>query len=381
MVKRALESELKAAAQEYPVVTVLGPRQAGKTTLCRMAFPSLPYISLEDPDIRLWAQDDPRGFLKTNPGPIILDEIQRVPDLLSYIQGIVDRNGINGEYILTGSHQLELHHSISQSLAGRTAVLNLFPFSISELGEYQSINDPYNWIFRGFFPRLHENKMNPVRYYRSYLQTYVERDVRAMINLKDQNAFHIFLRLLAGRIGQLINYNSLANDVGVSSTTIKQWISILKASYLILELPPYFANIRKRLVKASKIYFIDVGLASYLLDLHDPSSVERDSLRGNLFENLVILDIWKNILNRGESPQCFFYRDSHGNEVDLLIKKGRSITAVEIKSAVTFSSDFLKGLLNFQSLKINESMREMVIFGGDEVIQFRGIDIIPITSA
>ena len=246
-----------------------------------------------------------------NPPPVVFDEIQRVPTLLSYIQGIVDQKDETGMYILTGSHQLELHNSINQSLAGRTAILTLYPFSIREIQNVSPSRTHFEMIHGGFYPRLIDKGLDPTRFYRNYLQTYIERDVRAMINLKDLNAFQIFLRLLAGRVGQLINYTSLSNDVGVSTRTIKHWISILKASYVIMELPPYLANIRKRLIKAPKLYFTDVGLASYLLDLPDARAVELSPLRGNLFENLVIMDLWKNIANTGKSP-C-----SHSTEIPM----------------------------------------------------------------
>lgn len=378
---RELISELKESAQEYPVVTVLGPRQAGKTTLCKLTWPKRRYLSLEDPDTRLLAEQDPRGFLRINPPPVIFDEIQRIPTLLSYIQGIVDQSHEPGLYILTGSHQLELQDSINQSLAGRTAVLTLYPFSIREIQSANPVRTAYEMIYGGFYPRLIDKKLNPTRFYRNYLQTYIERDVRAMINLKDLNAFQIFLRLLAGRVGQLINYTSLSNDVGVSAQTIKHWISILKASYVILELPPYLANIRKRLTKAPKLYFTDVGLASYLLDLPNARAVELSSSRGNLFENLVIMDLWKNRTNVGEIPQFSFYRDSHGNEVDLIIRKGNILEAIDIKSAETFSTDFLKGINHFQSLGLKEEIIPQLIYGGEKSIQYKGISILSLMDA
>jgi predicted AAA+ superfamily ATPase len=267
MIKRDITNELLASAGEYPIVTVFGPRQSGKTTLVQMTFPDKDYYSLEDPDIRMAAEADPRGFLSNLPDGSVLDEIQRLPQLLSYIQGVVDRAKIKGMFILTGSYQPELHQSVSQTLAGRTAVLNLLPFSLIELRNYRTDWEALELIVNGSYPRLHEEKLKPGRFFNGYLQTYVERDVHALINLKDLRPFQQFLVLLAGRIGQIINYTSLSNDVGVSATTIKNWISVLKASFIVFELPPFFENIRKRVVKSPKIYFSDVGLAAYLLGI------------------------------------------------------------------------------------------------------------------
>ena len=272
MITRKIQKELLVCAKEYPAVTILGPRQSGKTTLTKMAFPDHAYCSLEEPDARREAQNDPKGLLAGFSGGVILDEVQRVPELLSYLQGLIDANPKPGRFILTGSHQPQVHHAVSQSLAGRTAMLELLPFSIDEIERYnRKVDSPYEMILKGFYPRLHDNKLRPGRFYGSYLSTYIERDVRALINLKDLTHFEEFLRLVAGRIGQLVNYSSIANDVGVSSTTIKNWVSVLKASYILFELPPYFTNIHKRVKKSSKLYFVDVGLAAWLLELKTAS--------------------------------------------------------------------------------------------------------------
>jgi uncharacterized protein len=270
--------------------------------------------------------------------------------LLSYLQGIIDESHKPGRFILTGSHQPQVHHAVSQSLAGRTAVLELLPFSFNELGQYENkTKSPFDMILKGFYPGLHENNLRPGRFFSSYVATYVERDIRTLINLIDLTRFEEFLRLLAGRIGQLVNYSSLAADVGVSSTTIKNWISVLKASYILFELPPYFANIRKRVMKSSKLYFIDVGLAAWLLGLKEASQVQHDPLRGSLYENLLILEVVKKILNKGQHLNLHFYRDSKGNEVDLLIPGTRSFAAIEIKSGQTFQSEFISGIENFKA--------------------------------
>lgn len=350
MYQRQITTELIESSQEYPVVTLLGPRQSGKTTLARTTFPDKPYFLLETPDVRLAAETDPKGFLSQLPEGAILDEIQRVPILLSYIQGIVDEHQKPGFFILTGSHQVDLQQAVNQSLAGRTAILTLLPLSLSELRQQNETTDAFEYIWKGAYPRLHQFQLKPERFYNGYLQTYVERDVRAMINLADLASFQQFLILLAGRIGQVINYSSLSNDIGVSSVTIKSWISVLKASYLVFELPPFFENIRKRVVKSPKLYFTDTGLATYLLGIHTQEQVSRDPLRGNLYENLIILEIRKAFLNQGKRPDLYFYRDSNGNEVDLLIRNHRGLLPVEIKSSATFNKQFLKGIEHFREV-------------------------------
>ncbi len=366
MITREISEELVQSAGEYPVVTVLGPRQSGKTTLVQMTFPDKQYFSLEDPDVRIAAEADPRGFLGQLKDGGILDEVQRLPDLLSYIQGIVDKDRRPGRFILTGSHQPRLHEAISQSLAGRTAMLTLWPFSLPELRRYKSDSTPFELIVRGCFPRLHEEGLEPRRFFNSYLQTYVERDVRALIQLRDLAQFQKFLALLAGRVGQVINIASLGNDAGVSSTTIRNWLSVLKASYVVFELPPFFENIRKRVIKSPKIYFTDVGLAAFLLGIHTEEQASRDPLRGNLYENLVIAEIVKGALNKGIRPEIYFFRDSRGSEVDLLIREKGDLTPVEIKSGGTFSMDFVKGLNRFQALGLKRVTTGIILYGGEQ---------------
>ncbi len=375
MITRDISEELIRSATEYPVVTILGPRQSGKTTLARMTFPDKPYFSLEDPDIRMAAEADPRGFLGRLEDGGILDEVQRLPALLSYIQGIVDKSGGRGRFILTGSHQPQLHEAISQSLAGRTAMLTLWPFSLPELRRYGTARAPFDLIARGCFPRLHDEDLEPRRFFNGYLQTYVERDVRALIQVRDLAQFQRFLTLLAGRVGQLINLASLSNDVGVSTTTIRSWLSVLKASYVVFELPPFFENIRKRVIKSPKMYFTDVGLAAFLLGIHTEEQASRDPLRGNLYENLIVADIVKGALNKGIRPEIYFFRDSHGNEVDLLIREKGGLTPVEIKSAATFSRDFVKGLDRFQVLGIKRVAAGAVLYGGEQRFSVRGVPV------
>ena len=375
-VQRVIQAELLDCASEYPVVTVLGPRQSGKTTLVQMAFPEKTYRLLEDPDVRRMATEDPRSFLSECPDGAIIDEIQRVPALLSYLQGIVDADDTPGKFILTGSHQPELHQAVSQTLSGRTAILNLLPFSFRELLHFKKRWDAFHLCCSGSFPRLHVRKLKPQRFYAGYLQTYVERDVRSLVNIKDLGRFQAFIRLLAGRVGQLVNYSALSNDVGVSSTTIKTWIDVLKASFVVFELQPYFENVRKRVTKSPKIYFTDVGLTCYLLGIHSADQLSRDPLRGGLYENLIILEVLKNRLNQGQRPNLFFYRDSHGNEVDLIIRDGRKLQPVEIKSAETFTPDFIKGIRNFRDTVGDKFGSGVVIYNGKEEYHFKGIHIL-----
>jgi predicted AAA+ superfamily ATPase len=380
MIPREITDELQEAAEEYPVVTVFGPRQSGKTTLVQMTFPGKPYYSLEDPDLRLAAETDPRGFLSKIPEGAILDEVQRLPLLLSYIQGIVDRIRKPGMFILTGSHQPEVHQAVSQSLAGRTAILTLLPFSLPELRAYQQEWNTYDLVLKGGFPRIHEERLNPVRFFNAYLQTYVERDVRALINLKDLRPFQQFLMLLAGRIGKVVNYASLSNDIGVSAATAKNWISVLKASFVIHELPPFFENVGKRVIKSPKIYFVDTGLACHLLAITSEDHASRDPLRGGLYENFVILEFLKARMNRGMRPELYFFRDTHGNEVDLVLREGNTLIPVEIKSAATFTRDFLKGIERFRSVIGKRATGGLVLYDGRERFTVQGTEVVnPIT--
>ena len=373
MIIREITKELNESVKEYPVVTVFGPRQSGKTTLVRMTYPDKPYFSMENPDIRMAAQADPRGFLNDVPDGAILDEVQRLPEILSYIQGIVDEKQKPGMFILTGSHQPDVHQAVSQTLAGRTALLTLLPFSLPELFKYKKKWDAYEIIVKGAFPRLHQENLSVVRFYNGYVQTYVERDVRTLLNVKDLNQFQRFLTLLAGRIGQVVNYTSLGNDIGLSAPSVKNWISILKASFVIFELQPFFENINKRVVKSPKIYFTDTGLVSHLLGIEIANQAKRDPLRGGLYENLVVLEILKSLYNQGKRPELYFYRDSHGNEVDLLIKQQRQLIPIEIKSSETFNKDFLKGIQRFRKLAPHRFRQGYVFYNGKDKFQINDV--------
>lgn len=364
-IDRKMTGEFLLLLQEYPIVTILGPRQAGKTTFARNALPDYQYVNLELPENRDLARHDPRTFLAGLGANVILDEIQRVPDLLSYIQVQVDEQQRNGQYVLTGSHQLDLSASITQSLAGRTSILHLLPLSIEELRNAGlSGQSFYEIAFSGFLPRVHSQKQRPDRAYANYLQTYVERDVRQLINLKSITLFEKFLKLVAGRVGQVINMTSLGNDVGVDKKTINSWFAILEASYILFKLPPYFNNFGKRTVKAPKYYFIDVGLLVYLLGIDDPSQISRDPLVGSIFENLVILELVKAQFNRGKAANAYFFRDSTGNEVDLLISKAGMLVPVEIKSAATFTKEFLRGIERFNKVS-NLHGSQFVVYTGE----------------
>jgi uncharacterized protein len=330
---------------------------------------------MEDPDVRMAAQADPRGFLENLPNGAVLDEIQRTPELLSYIQGRVDTRNKAGEFILTGSHQPALHAAVSQSLAGRTAVLTLLPFSLPELRHYKKAWDPFDLVVRGCFPRLHEERLSHRRFFNGYLQTYVERDVRMLTNLKDLRLFQRFLTLLAGRVGQVVNYTSLGNDTGVSSTTVKSWISILSASFVIFELPPYHENISKRVIKSPKVYFTDPGLVAHLVGIETAEQAGRDPLRGALYENLIIVELLKRRLNAGLRPSLFFYRDTNGNEVDLVIKAGRNLVPIEIKSAATFTEEFLKGLGRFRDAVGAKTSGGYLLYNGKERFNVKGVSV------
>jgi len=319
---------------------------------------------LEDPETREIARNDPKAYLARFSDRAIIDEIQRVPELLSYIQVEVDATSANGRFVLTGSHQLGLREAVSQSLAGRTAILNLLPFSIHELRngkiEFERFED---YCFNGFLPRIYEQKQRPTTAYANYYQNYVERDVRQLIQLKDVNLFEKTLKLLAGRAGQIFDYSSLANDVGVDATTIRHWISILEASFLLFKLPPYFENFGKRIIKSPKYYFTDVGLLCYLLGIREPEQITRDPLVGQIFENLVVIECLKNRYNQGRMADLYYFRDSNGNEVDLLIQAGRELHTVEIKSAATFKMDRLKGIQRFKKLSKQVASSHLVYAG------------------
>ncbi len=365
MIPRQITPTLLRVAAQYPVVTLTGPRQSGKTTLCRAAFPDKAYISLEDPDTRRFASEDPRGFLKGVEGGAILDEIQRAPELPSYLQGLVDADPTPGRFILTGSQQFELMSRVSQSLAGRTAVLRLLPFSLAEATRLAVPEGLPGTLLRGFFPRIHDRKLDPAQALADYFATYVERDLRQLAAVHDLQRFGRFVRLCAGRVGQILNLSSLGNDAGVSHATTRAWIDLLQTSYIVHLLPPWFTNTGKRLVKSPKLYFHDVGLACWLLGLREPEQVARDPLLGGLFENFVVMEALKNRFNRGETGEIYFYRDTNGQEVDLLLPSGRRFVAVEAKAGATVNPDYFRGLAAWSRHYPEACAQGCVVFGGE----------------
>ena len=390
MIQRTLEKKLKKAAQQYPVVTLTGPRQSGKTTLVQAAFPNYAYASLEDPDQRGFALEDPRGFLNQFSEKVILDEVQRSPDLFSYIQTIVDNKDISGQYILSGSQNFLLLQTVSQSLAGRCAILHLLPFSLSELEERRPLSlasvgrklpdrnrtsgrDLMETLFKGFYPRIHDKSLDAGDWLKNYYQTYVERDVREIVNLGDLETFGRFIRLCAGRNGQLLNLSSLANDCGITHTTAKRWVSILEASFIAVMLRPHFQNFNKRLIKSPKLYFIDTGLLCYLLRIRSPDDLQIHAQRGNIFESYVISELLKNYTNQGKEHGLYFWRDSTGNEIDVIIDEGKGLTPMEIKSGQTVATDFFNGLFYWKKLVKDSSFPASLVYGGENSFQRSGI--------
>jgi len=364
MIQRTLTPVLRQAARDYPVVTLTGPRQAGKTTLVRAVFPDHAYVNLEQPEIRRLAQEDPQQFFHLHPGPLILDEIQRVPELLSWIQVRADKTSRRGEFILTGSHQFELGQAVSQSLAGRTALLTLLPFSMAELMDFGIVRDKNQWMFTGFLPRITTDQIDPTRAYSDYFRTYVERDVRQMMEIRNLARFENFMRMLAGRAGQILNLVSLSADVGVSSTTLREWLSILEASFIVFRLPPYYRNYGKRLIKSPKIYFHETGLLCWLLGIESPAEVARDPLHGQIFENLVVTEAVKARLHSGRESRLYFWQDSNRNEVDLLWENQRKLIPLEIKSAMTWNREFSANIQKFQN-SIPDAAKGYVVHAGD----------------
>ena len=363
MIEREITDRLTDLFRQYPFVTVTGPRQSGKTTLCRSAFPNLAYANLEAPDQREFAESDPRGFLAQLGEGAIIDEVQHVPALLSYLQVLADELGRNSLFVLSGSEQFRLSNAISQSLAGRTALLRLLPFSLWErrlTGASEAIDDI---VFSGFYPRILDEGLDPHQALGDYFETYVERDVRRLGEIRNLSAFRRFVRLCAGRVGQLVNLSSLGSDAGVSHTTAREWLTVLETSYVIFQLPPFHANLRKRLIKSPKFYFYDVGLASYLIGIQNAEQVATHPLRGALFENVVVVEALKHRFNRGRQANFSFYRDSKGLECDLLYETGQSISAIEIKSGSTVSSDYFRSLHKVANL-IPKITGKYVVYGG-----------------
>ena len=373
MYQRNIAPLIADMAKFYPIVGITGPRQSGKTTLAKMLFTHLPYVSLENIDIRMQALHDPRAFLNIYANGAIFDEIQHAPDILSYLQEVVDNHPQKGRYILTGSQNFTLNQHITQSLSGRIGMVTLLPLSLSELG---APKNSWEVIFKGGYPGLHHLNMRPLYFYPSYIQTYLERDVRQLKNIVNYELFQNFIRLCAGRVGQVMNAASLAQDCGISHTTARHWLNTLKASYIIFSLPPYYQNFSKRLIKMPKIYFYDTGLACALLGIDNVGQLDNHYLRGALFENLVILEYLKHKLNHGLPIHLYFWRDRTGHEVDLLVERGDKLQAIEIKAGVTFQKDFIRNVQYFY--KIAERVSGYVIYNGEQVGSYANTNLVPI---
>jgi hypothetical protein len=367
MIRRAMAEKLRFLASKFPVVSVIGPRQSGKTTLVRDVFSRMDYVSLEDLDTREFALNDPRGFLATYNKGAVIDEVQRAPKLFSYIQTAVDSRNKTGQFILTGSQNILLGENLSQTLAGRAAILKLLPLSLEELkNTAYELPSAEDYIFTGFYPRIYDKKIAPVDWYPNYIQTYVERDVRLIKNISDLNVFQRFVRMCAGRIGQMLNLSSLGNDCGITHNTARAWLSILETSYLVFLIRPYYKNFNKRLVKMPKLYFYDTGLACSLLGIQNRQQLETHYLKGSLFESFVLAEIVKNRFNEGLEHNCYYWRDKSGNEIDCLIETGGSLVQVEIKSGKTIVDDFFEGLRYWDKLADRNSKNLYLIYNGEE---------------
>lgn len=373
-IPRAISAALIEASGYFPVITLTGPRQSGKSTLLRNLFKDMPYRSMEDIDLREYVKLDPRSFLLSFPEGVIIDEVQHTPELLSYIQTIVDEHH-DRKFYLTGSSQFSLLNTVSQSLAGRSAVYELLPLTLDEISTLDAGYSVDDILYRGFYPATWAGKNIPRLLYPSYVKTYVERDVRNILNIKDLDLFQRFLRLCAARIGSIYNASELSNELGVAVNTVNSWISVLQASYIVYMLPPFFTNTRKRLTKSPKIYFTDCGLAAYLLEIDSPNTMNRDKMRGHLFENMIIMQALKHRFNRGITGGMYFYRDSNGNEVDLLVKSGSQYDCYEIKSSATLHTDFLKGLRNFEKEFSQLTRSKHLVYTGSDQPMVENISI------
>ena len=373
MLARTAAPTLKRLAEYYPVVAVTGPRQAGKTTLARAVFPGKPYANLEEPDTREFASADPRGFLARYPEGAVLDEVQRSPGLLSYIQARVDEERKAGRWILTGSQQLGLAGGISQSLAGRVGYLHLLPFSLEELSRLHKPASLEAMLWAGGYPPIHDRGVPPPVWLRDYVQTYVERDVRQLVNVRDLGVFQRFVRMCAMRTGQTLNLSSLAADCGVTHNTARGWLTVLEASYIAFTLPSWHRNLGKRLVKAPRLHFYDSGLAAWLAGVDSPQTLGLAALRGPLFESWVVSEVMKHRFNHLKDAACHFFRDSNGNEVDLVIELGGRTMAVEIKSGATLAGDWFRGLHRFAQAA--GDVQPMIVYGGEESFEREGVAV------
>jgi uncharacterized protein len=381
MIPRNIGKELKRLATQYPVLTITGPRQSGKTTLCKKIFNNYIYINLEDIDTRKQASEDPRSLLDfKNRNGIIIDEFQKVPDLTSYIQGVVDNSEKKGMFILTGSQNLQISNKVSQSLAGRTAILRILPLSFKELSQVKNKKTVNEFIVNGFYPRIYKENLNPTEFYSFYMNTYIERDSREIATIHNLSLFLNFIKILATNTGQLINYARIANDVGVDQKTIKSWISILEAGYIVYKLNPYFANIRKRFIKSPKIYFYDTGLLCYLLGINNVELLESHPIKGSIFENFVITEVIKNKFNRVKDNNLMFIQDQTGNEIDLAMEEAGVLKNIEIKYGKTFNNEMIKNLIKYSSILPNKKIKSTLVYKGEKNINYKGIEVLNVSN-
>lgn len=377
MIERHAAATLRELAAGYPVVTVVGPRQAGKTTLVRSTFPDRTYVSLEDLDEREAAVVDPRGFLARFPDGAVLDEVQNAPELLSYLQGRVDEDRRTGLFILTGSQQLGVLAGVSQTLAGRAAILPLLGFTLDELtAAHVPVRSLPDLLFGGLYPPIYDRHLEPSVWYGNYVQTYVERDVRQMINVRDLRAFQTFIRMCAARCGQLVNLSALGNDCGITYNTAKAWLSVLEASYLVHVLLPHHGNFGKRLVKTPKLYFLDPGLAAWLLRIESREALETHAMRGPLFESWVVSELLKARFNRGRASNLYFWRSRGGHEVDALVDRGATIDPVEMKAGQTLNADFFSGLQRWVDVAGPTAGTPWLVYGGNERRQQNDVEVV-----
>ena len=378
MIPRIAQETLLRLAKGFPIVAITGPRQSGKTTLAKLTFPQKPYLSLEDPDVRSTAESDPRGLLAGFPNGAILDEAQRAPQLFSYLQTKVDEKIIPGMFVLTGSQQFGLLSGITQSLAGRVGLIHLLPFAAGELSSARQLPVSLEeLLIRGLYPPLYDRDINPGDWFSGYIATYVERDARQLINVRDLPAFQRFVKMCAARTGQILNLSSLASDCGITHNTAAAWISVLEASYLIFLLRPHHRNFNKRLIKAPKLYFCDVGLAAWLLGIHTPEQIRFHAQRGAIFETFVVTEFLKGRLNQGLPSNLFYWRDSKGLEIDLILEDGEELRAIEIKSGQTIAPDFFSSLKRWGKLAGQTDLPAWLIYGGDKALTNENISIVP----